>query len=170
MIEYTLSWYRLDGRDGYLIWTTDWTNDDEPDRIIMDEAGDLLAFTEAGHAAAYAAGRGWALDQDEPVLHDLDAVRAWIAKPRLETLSCPDFLNAWNLFTDASMSVWGQDFAPRNPITDLVYDKLFDACNLPGMTPEGQHYEPMWGPEEIAGLKRTLEMGLKMFEGYIAGE
>lgn len=41
-----------------------------------------------------------------------------------------------------------------------IYDKLFHGCNLPAMTPDGEHYVPEWSASETAALKQLLMLGI----------
>jgi hypothetical protein len=163
---YFLLWYRLHHQDGYLIWIT--ANADistvaaVTDRVLVDETGKLLIFLSTAKAIEYSNLFDWKLEDDVPVLHNLDSVRMWLSHPSA-SVNCYDFLAAWNLFTDVSQSINGQDFIVHDPFTDRIYDKLFWGNNLPSVTPNGAHYEPAWSAQEITQLQRVFKSGLELF-------
>jgi hypothetical protein len=67
-------------------------------------------------------------------------------------------MNVWNLLIDlpgAESLFRGADARALG-----LYDKLFRGCNLPSMTTEGVHYEPVWTASETASLKQLLLLGI----------
>jgi hypothetical protein len=76
-------------------------------------------------------------------------------------VDCPVFLNAWNFFDDLA----GLHDTPDTPYARLSheaarsYDKLFWGCNLPSVTPVGEHFDPSWRPEELAEIRAVMEAG-----------
>jgi hypothetical protein len=154
--EYFLLRYRLNDHDGYLVWFSD---EADHDRILLDEMGKLLTFSDTDRAVIFADARHWQLNYEAPRLHNLDLIQEWLIQPLQEDISCIDFLSAWNLFTDASFSIFGNDFSCGNERTNHVYDKLFWGNNLPAVTPAGKSYQPIWTTDEIAELHRILTNG-----------
>lgn len=159
--DYYKCWYRLNGRDKYLIW---YTND--VDGVWLRD-GKIPVFTEHTNLIDYASSNGINIQIEEPRLHDLDVVVKWLESPTGKTVDCPSFNAAWNLFADVSRSVKG-DFDQDQKRTKKVYEKLFCGMNLPSVTPEGKEYEPIWTKKEVALLYEVLSQGLEMFRAKIA--
>jgi hypothetical protein len=154
--------YRLDGEDGYLIWIS---NDN--DGVVADARGFVPTFSDVDAVQAYARPEQYELESEEPKLHDLDWVAAWLKVPG-KPVNCRKALEAWNLFSDAARSIhvhgMGSTFEPLDSQFPGIYDKLFWGSNLPSMTPEGRHYDPEWSPDELTALAEVLRAGLEMFQ------
>jgi hypothetical protein len=152
--------YRLEGVDALLIW---YSND--ADGVATSDDHCVPSFETVADLLAYADARGLVVAEEEPVLHDLDAVAAWLANPQEETVACSDFLAAWNLFGDVARSCpqYSASFADRGKQRDAVYDKLFWGSNLPSVTPPGEQYTPEWSRDEVTSLRQLLQAGLEMF-------
>ena len=105
------------------------------------------------------------MKREEPVVYDLDSIAAWLADPSVETVDCGAFLAVWNLFGDIARSCpgYGVSFVGHDEQLGAVYEKLFHGNNLPSVTPPGEHYVPALSREEIAGLRQTFQVGLRMF-------
>lgn len=151
--------YRL-RQEQYLIWTSN-----GEDGVVVDDAGFVPVFKDAQAVQAYADGSGYKLESEEPILHDLDWVAAWVNEPQAPIL-CNEALAAWNLFSDVARSVHEGAFGPLDSRFPEVYNKLFWGSNLPSMTPEGRHYDPEWLPEERRALAQVLGAGLEMFRSF----
>jgi hypothetical protein len=162
-----LLWYRLHGKDRYMIWITassDEITDNRPrDRVLIDEAGKCHNFSSPSDAFEFANRSDLKLEDESPILHDLDIVRIWLDYPTANKVNCNAFLAAWNLFTDVSMSINEQDFVINTKSIDRLYDKIFWGCNLLAFTPEGEHFDPIWTAREIRGLKRLIKRGFELF-------
>lgn len=152
---------RLDGTDRYFLWES---GDDAPDRVVLDDAGFVLTFPGEQAAREAPSVESEAVSPEQTAVYDLDAIETW-AKSTAEVRDCSELLNAWNLFGDLPRgeNLFGEAAARAN----LVYDKLFWGCNLPAMTPPGEHYVPIWSASETAALKRLLMLGLAEFRGRI---
>lgn len=152
--------YRLDGSERWLLW---YSNDS--DGVVTIEDNFVPAFKTETDLLAYSDARGLIVQQEEPLLHDLDAIATWLADPRAETVACDAFLSAWNLFGDIARSCQrsGASFSDRDKHLRTVYEKLFYGNNLPSITPPGEHYRPEWSREEVTGLRQILRVGLDMF-------
>jgi len=152
--------YRLDGVDGLLLW---YTNDSDGVTTTADNC--VLSFKTEADLLAYSHAHSLVVKQEEPVLHNLDAIAAWLARPQAETIVCSDFLDAWNLFGDIARSCpqYSVGFAARDKHLSDVYEKLFYGSNLPSVTPPGEHHTPEWSRDEITGLSQSLQDGLDMF-------
>jgi hypothetical protein len=123
------------------------------------------SFKAEANLLAYSDARPLLVKQEAPLLHDLEAVAAWLADPHADTVICSEFLAAWNLFGDIARSCprSGVNFTDRDSHLGAVYEKLFYGNNLPSVTPPGEHYAPEWSRDEIAGLRDVLQEGLNMF-------
>lgn len=123
----------------------------------------MWAPTHEGIAAA-AVARGIALNPREATDYDFDRLEQWCRAPRAEQVDCPVFLNAWNFFDDLA----GLHDRPDTPYACLShkaarsYDKLFWGCNLPSVTPAGEHFEPSWRADELAEIRTVMEAGLAL--------
>jgi hypothetical protein len=154
--------YRLKAEDRYLIWISN-----EKDSVVVDAGGFVPSFRDAACLRAYADVQQYSLQSEEPILHDLDWVAAWIKAPAVP-VDCGEVLAAWNLFSDVahSMPDMGSAFEHLDS-QPTIYDKLFWGNNLPSMTPEGMHYSPEWSAAEVASLAEILSAGLDLFESCI---
>jgi len=76
------------------------------------------------------------------------------------------FLDAWNFVNDLAGLHDGAD----TPSTRLrrgaadCYDKLLWGCNLSGVTPPSERFEPAWQAVELITIHRVMEAGLELFE------
>jgi hypothetical protein len=143
---------RLNGKDWYFLWESGGT---DPDRVVLDDAGFVMAFRS--EQAAREAGT---VSPDRTAVYDLDAIESW-CKSVAEVRDCSELLNAWNLLGDVPR---GENlFGEADARATSIYDKLFWGCNLPAMTPPGEHCVPSWSAAETAALKRLLLLGLAEF-------
>jgi hypothetical protein len=149
---------RLDGADRYFLWES---GDDIPDRVVLDDAGELRLFSSE---AAARAAEGDELSTEPPTIYDLDALDAWCRSDAVPA-DCSPLLEAWNLFGDLPRDE--NLFAAADGQQNDLYDKLFFGCNLPAMTPPGQEYIPTWTSGEIHALKRVLLLGLAELRGRL---
>jgi hypothetical protein len=138
---------RLDGTDHIAIW-----HSGDHDRIELDEAG--LVRTLASEAAARATSD---ISRATAPLYDFDAIEAWCHSPATVS-NCVPLLDAWNLLGD--LPTEANVFTRADKRADAIYDKLFWGCNLPAMTPPGEHYVPEWTVAEVTALKQLLLLGL----------
>ena len=150
-------WYRLDDDDGYLIWYSD-----EKDGVVVDSGGKVPSFRHAGGLLEYAAAHGLPVAGGDMILHDLDALAGWLQKQELRPADCESLLTAWNLFADVSRSTGGS-FDTDPELTGKIYEKLFWGNNLPGVTPEGKSYRPIWTRRELKLMREVLGFGLSLF-------
>jgi hypothetical protein len=154
--KYYILWYRLDGRDSYLIWYSD-----DIDGIIVDENGNVHCFTDVASLQAYADTQHISIVAEEPILHNLDAIDIWLKKGS-EAIDPESFLAVWNLFTDIAHSVEGH-FDLRRELTQSIYDKLFWGSNPTSVKPEGEEYHPIWTESEIQAMRNIFQSGLELF-------
>jgi len=152
--------YRLDGMDGLLLWCTNGS-----DGVATTTDNCVPSFKTEADLLAYADASSVVVKEEQPVLHDLDAVVAWLADPHGETIVCSELLAAWNLFGDIARSCPQHtvSFGDRDKQVGVVYDKLLYGHNLPSITPAGAHYTPEWSGDEITSLRQILQEGLDIF-------
>jgi hypothetical protein len=160
--------YRLNGVDAYLLWYTDLSEDgNEPDGVLLDDAGPLLTFRSLANLNDYAARCGLAVKPDGAMRLDLDVVQHWLAHPRKTTVDCEIFLNAWNLFSDLATAIQGSLAYIDAQKEIRIYDKLFWGNNIPAITPPGKHYDPVWTKSEIGRMQNVLKDGMQLFRGRL---
>ena len=136
----------------------------EGDHVMVDASGCVLSFNHPADLRRYAGLNNYRLESEEPILHDLDSVAAWVATPSL-AVDCNKTLAAWNLFGDVADSIVDKGRAFRDLDSQLraIYDKLFRGNNLPSVTPKGTLYIPEWSWDETAALAEILAVGLNLF-------
>lgn len=152
--------YRLEGVEALLLWYSNGS-----DGVATGADNRVPSFKTAADLLAYSEARGLLVADEQPALHDLDAVAAWLAEPQGDTVACSDFLAAWNLFGDIARSCpqFSASFADRDKQLRMVYEKLFWGSNLPSVTPPGEHYTPEWSRDEVTDIRQILQDGLDMF-------
>lgn len=153
--------YQLNGTIGYLIW---FSND--KDSVVLQPDGLGTCFSSLLHAHTYATAHQLGVQEETPVLHDLDLIARWLQCILSADVDCKAFLNAWNLFDNVAVSV-GATFRPDDTETYTVYEKLFWGSNLPVLTPPGEHYIPVWSDDELLLLRATLANGLALFRSVV---
>ena len=150
---------RLDQHDVVFLWET---GDDAPDRVVLDETGAIVTFADE-HAARQSGTETLPVTEGQVTRYDLDALEAW-CRSVAPIGECSPLLNAWNLFGDLPKS---DLYEAVNEGATPIYDKLFWGCNLPAMTPPGEHYVPTWTETETATLKRLLLLGVAEFRARL---
>jgi hypothetical protein len=140
---------RLDGAERWFFWDR---GDETPDRVVVDGAGSIVCFRSERDARTSSSD----VSPERAAIYDLDTIEAW-CRSNSGAVDCPVLLNAWNLFGDLPR---GHLFDAADARATGVYDKLFFGCNLPAVTPPGEHYVPTWTPAELHELKRVLLLGL----------
>lgn len=146
---------RIDGTDRVVFWESG--SDDGTDRVELDAAGFVITFPSEPAAREAAVAEGRALSSEEAPTYDFDAIDAWCRSSE-GVRDCSELLDAWNLLVDLPR---GENlFASADARATEIYDKLFLGCNLPSITPIGEHYVPTWSTSELAALKHLLLLGL----------
>jgi hypothetical protein len=82
-IKYYACWIRLNGRDWYLIWISS-----EPEAILVNTDRRIPVFTDELFLMVYAKANGIEIEDQKPILHNLDAVEQWL--PRM--FGCLEFV------------------------------------------------------------------------------
>jgi hypothetical protein len=154
--EYYICWYRLDGKDSYLIWFST----DEDDGVFVGESNLSPSFDNTAALRNFAKSNKIKLKKEEPLLIDLDIVKNWLKGTENKVKDYNPFLNAWNLFEDISVST-NEDFH-KNRNYD-IYERIFWGCNIPAVTPEGESFTPNWTKKELKIIREIMNSGLKIF-------
>jgi hypothetical protein len=100
--DHHITWYRLDGRDGYLISFMG-----EPDGCVVDSDGKIPSFQNQKSAILFAASLEISIVEKELLLDDLDLAQTWVNNKRLRAVDCDNLLTVWNFLNDVSVSVNG---------------------------------------------------------------
>jgi hypothetical protein len=159
--KYYILWYRLNGRDSYLIWYSN-----EIDGVFVDEDDFVPSFNDTHSLLKHANERGISVEAEGPILLNLDVIGKWLNEKDVGLIDPHSFNGAWNLFDDVSRSIKGS-FDADPQLTQKMYDKLFWGCNLPSVTPERAQYHPSWMPHELKIMRDVLDAGLQMFQRSI---
>ena len=144
-----------------------WTETDKEDGVVLDENGQIAVFQFMDCLFQYAHSQSIILEKQEPAKFDFDALVNWVENVEME-IDCIDFLNNWNMLGDIGWSL-GIKFEGynRDPLTDLIYDKLFYGNNL-FTKPEEEYYYPEWTRKERKRLGVILQDGLRLFKSNYA--
>jgi hypothetical protein len=154
----------LDGKRFYVIWTSGEEDEINRDRVLMDDHG-VVWFNEVHDLLQYADEHDIVLFQrnvDDSI--DIDAGISTLAQS--DHLDCSAVMGAWNIswdFANGTRAVFDQ----RSVEHDAVYDKIFFGCNLPAVTPPGEHFVPEWDEEELDLLRRTVNQGVSLIRASI---
>lgn len=162
--EYFALWFRLNYQDCFLIWILN-----EPESVWLDEQGFIPVFSSETELATFAKAKNLEIVNEEPELHDLDAVEEWLQEPA-GAIDCSIFLGAWNMFTDVAYALH-QNFSgdQHGKLRNRIYDKLFWGNNLFNSdpilgSPTGTYYIPQWSVKEKTKIARVLADGLAIFK------
>lgn len=165
--KYFVLWFRLDGKNRFLIWHT--SDSDNSDGVIVTGNMAVPYFLSKDELLDFSKKSGLSIEDEEPSMHNLDAIVRWLKskkRKRSQRVDCVDFLCAWNLFADVSKSV-GEDFDSNRDVTNKIYDKLFYGNNLPSVTPEGRSYEPIWIRREVSVMRDIMSHGLSILRRHL---
>jgi len=168
---YFALWYRLHGRDRYLIWFSEHGPDVDGDHdgVAIAPDGSVPSFRSIAQLRRYAQAHDLAPMSDEKArLHNLDVLARWLrskSRTRSNHVDCEAFLAAWNLFADLSRSVAGSFNSDRKR-TSVIYGKLFWA-NMNWMAPPGECFIPYWRGREICLMHEVLADGLQLFPKHV---
>lgn len=144
--------YRITARRGdvTLIWQPG--EDDAPDKLIVDDRGQLLAFHDLKALQEHCDRNGLELTWEGEGTLDLDAVRRWVEQPGQGAVSAGLLLEAWNFFEDLSRSVRvGSPLPSQGPVHDSAYEKIFGG-------------DALATDEETSAVSELLRAGLELWE------
>jgi hypothetical protein len=145
---------RLDETERVFLWEGE---DPGPARLVVDDGGFVLSFASIAAALEVGKANAWNISSEEPAAYDIDGIEQW-CRSDAGIRDCNQLLNAWNLLVDLP---GGENLFRAADARALgLYDKLFKGCNLPSMTPAGEHCEPVWTASEMAALKHLLLLGM----------
>jgi hypothetical protein len=159
---------RLDGDDKFVIWFQN-----KRDGFVFADDGRLIwARTPEGIAKA-AHERDITLVAEDATSYDFDRISDWCQRGRrrgrsrrraADGVDCNAFLNAWNFFDDLAgvHEFPDTDFARLSCAADNCYDTLFWGCNLPVVTPPGEHFVPSWDHQRLDVIAEVMEVGLAL--------
>ena len=157
--------YRLRAEERYLLWISN-----EHDSVAVDADGFVPSFRDLSVLRQYADMNHLKVENDEPLLHDLEWIATWRTAPGA-SVDCVKALNAWNLFGDVASSipsrgnVFGQ--LAESQVARPIYDKLFWGNNLRAMTPKSERYVPEWSQNELESLAEVMTAGLELFASCV---
>jgi hypothetical protein len=150
----------FDDSNLYFIWFSN-----EKDGVCCEPDGEIAAFNDLESLRKYAEVQNILIRDEEAFCLNLDKIEESLKQPLFE-VDCVDFLNAWNLFTDVSVSLKG-NFDSERKATEKIYDKLFWGNNLPAVTPEGEFYTPIWSRKELEIIREVLQKGFILFRSSL---
>ena len=148
--------YRLDGAERYFVWYSD-----ETDGVLLAQPDRLATFSDLSALDGYLFRSGLVRALSEPSLYDFKRLVDWLGDPSAATIDCTFFLDCWNMLSDVARSVGSA--IPSCPGVMDVYERLFWGCNLPSVTPPGEHFTPEWSATEIEVISDVLSRGLQIF-------
>jgi len=152
--------YRWRGEERLLLWQSG-----NIDSVTVSSEGYVQSFAGLADLNRFAHACALQIEQEEPKLHNLDSVLAWV-RGKEPDVGCDETLNAWNLFRDIANYVessFKESFEKLDSDMSEVYNKIFWGNNLPSVTPPGKRFVPTWSAEEIDALAALLSAGLSMF-------
>jgi hypothetical protein len=163
-----LKWYPteliFDGKKIYVLWTSGDEDELNRDRVLVDDLG-VVWFNEIQDLLNYVDEHELALFQ-RSVEHSIDIDAGVSALSESEHLNCSAVMGAWNMSWDFANGTMA-DFEQRSDEHDAIYDKLFFGCNLPAMTPPGEHFVPEWDEDELDLLRRTIDQGVSLIRASL---
>jgi hypothetical protein len=151
---------RLGGTDRIFLWESG----DAPDRIVVNDVGLIPTFPSEDAAREAGQSGERVVSSERPPLYDFDAIQGW-CESNADVLDCSALMNAWNMLGDLPHRE--SLFTGADTRANHIYEKLFIGCNLPAVTPPGEHFAPTWSASETADLKRLLLLGLAEFRARV---
>ncbi|MFZ6679766.1 hypothetical protein [Undibacterium sp. Tian12W] len=151
-------WYRLAGKDAYLLWY-----DSPKNHVVTSAFKKALRFKTIAEIESYTHQHELSLQVNEPLLFDLDAMTAELTGAITTPTACQDMLNAWNLFDDVARSC-NQRFDRNQRLSNRIYLKLVWGSNLSALTPPNKEYLPFWTKGQLKIIRKTLRKGLRLFK------
>ncbi|MBF9220991.1 hypothetical protein [Hymenobacter ruricola] len=160
-VTYHVLWARFKRQDMYLLWIAGlekeyfWTFDNQR----------VPAFRSRDKIIALAREQGLPLKTEQPQLHDLDSVAAWMDNP--EKMPPANSLIVWNAFSDLGQSIGkpfdGDTKAPvRNRVFELLYatDGIWQRLGY-------RSIPAVWPRQERKVLRRILLQGFRLWRKHV---
>jgi len=156
-------WYRLDGKDRYLIWISD-TKDG-----VYAQNKQIPVFETIADLRNYARQQGIKLMEEEPLLNNFDSVQTWITDPN-QALNCVDCVNAWNLVKDIT-TTFNMKFKGNltDNLTLEVYDKICQNTTIPVHVPGAEGGKRNLKEKERRLLAEIMEQAILIARKMIGG-
>lgn len=156
--EWYAVWYRLGGIDRYLLW---WQ-----EGVFVTANRRVPVFRSLDHLRTFAEREGIIPRDPDPSPFDLDRITQWLDRPEPTTIDCSSFLNVWNLFDNVALGT-NSVFPPDEVDWIDAYNRLFYGCNLPAITPPGEHFTPTWDSDDVAIITTVLTNGLALMRDHV---
>ena len=162
--------YKYGNKEVVLFWVTEPDND----HFLTSKDGVLLSSSLL-RQMSQSDQKHFEIQWDE--IAEFDFNKFWVAINNLRenrastSTTCNMLLDGWNFIEDI-----GRTFGLNKLMGKLksktmtkAYDKIFYGNNLPGVTPEGKSYNPLWEKEEIATIRKELKSVWNYYieKGYI---
>jgi len=134
-----------------------WMSDDEIDEVLVNDDFKIVAFNTEADLLKYARMHLGELCVDSTD-YSIYKLQQWTIDPYLK-FDYNEFLNFWNLCTDVAESIKSK-FAGdiKDEITDIIYDKLFNASDVF----IADEPNPTFNILEIEELRKVIQNGLDL--------
>jgi hypothetical protein len=131
----------------------------EVDGVVLDGLVRARILVRDSLRSIQGAGREVGVEVDGQFVRQLrlDLLVEFAKQPSGQRLDADQLLVTWNLTEDLERSLGLKSRFLKARRLNRVYDKLFWAQNLPSVTPEGCHYEPIWRSSELKVLARVAQ-------------
>lgn len=135
-----------------------WFSDDV-DGFVCGTNGRPLAFRRIKDLSEAASAIGVEVPEVVTACMNFDRIERDIRRRRVVARHT---LDAWNLLSDF-IATTGKTTEALEGIdrreAKRVYNKLFFACNLHAMTPDGRRFRAMWTDDDITFLRKMMRRG-----------
>jgi hypothetical protein len=159
---------QFQGQQLGLVWQTDDEAGDEGDTDgVLVYNGQIVSARTQEDFADLARQHNLTLEAGNEEPQNLDGIEDLLQLPASDG-TCTQLLNAWNLLGDIARSV-NASLDDRGPEADRCYDKLFYGNNLPSITPEGEHYSPLFDDHEQRVISEVLDRGRVILTNRLDG-
>lgn len=133
----------------YLIWH----NDDKGKDVVEIRDNKILTFDTLEKAEKFVG------DDCECWEYNFPELERFISTHD-KSFDCKIILNFWNIFNDIVYSFGEKIPDERTRRSDRCYNKLFWGNNLPAVTPDGEHYTPVFTRKERKNIRRIMSYGI----------
>lgn len=146
-----------------------WVTYPENDHFLTTKKGKLISASSIQKLKTKVKKKKYNVQWDEP--GDINFDKFWTAINNLREnrassiKTCKVLLDGWNFIEDMGRTFSLQKEMKRlkSKILNKAYQKIFAGNNLPGVTPEGMSYSPLWTKKEIKALKKEFRYIWKLF-------